>query len=118
VKVTACECERPGYCARHRCTKPEFLWELCQRRPDWFDRWEAGENPFAPVARSRSPCRHRSADPIDEMACESCSRHTVLVPVYACERFQRCAELSFGLTTAEKYQAMSCPRCQEYAACE
>jgi hypothetical protein len=45
MKVTACECVEPGWCQRHRCFKDELDFQLCRRRPDYFQAWEKGRGP-------------------------------------------------------------------------
>jgi hypothetical protein len=45
MKVTPCECVEPGWCQRHRCFKDELDFQLCRRRPDYFQTWEDGCGP-------------------------------------------------------------------------
>ena len=59
MKVTACECVEPGWCQRHRCFKNELDFQLCRRRPDYFQLWEQGRGPGQGESGSRG--RRRSA---------------------------------------------------------
>lgn len=43
--LTACECEQPGWCARHQCTKTAQWHLLCRRQEAYFQMWERGEGP-------------------------------------------------------------------------
>jgi hypothetical protein len=45
MKVTACSCQESGWCERHRCFKHELHFQLCRRRPDYFQAWEEGRGP-------------------------------------------------------------------------
>jgi hypothetical protein len=45
MKVTACECVEPGWCPRHWCWKSELDFQLCRRRPDYFQAWEEDRGP-------------------------------------------------------------------------
>jgi hypothetical protein len=71
MKVTACECVEPGWCPRHRCVKNELHFQLCRRRPDYFQAWEEGRGPGQDGPRSGfrpDPCetadRQYSANPL------------------------------------------------------
>jgi hypothetical protein len=120
MQLTACECDKPGFCSRHHFTKSAILWELCRRRQDYFELWESGRVPPSELrpASEWKACEHRSSEPIDEIGCESCGNRMVAIPVYGCDLFQRCAERNFGQTTAERYQATPCVRCESYRAIE
>ena len=34
-----CECNGPGWCARHKVDKGKKWHELCKTREDYFDLW-------------------------------------------------------------------------------
>ena len=116
MRVTACECDAAGWCPRHGCTKLPFHWQLCQRRPDFFALWEDGRGPSVEslLASDRTGCRHRSEQPITEVLCETCTEQVVSLPIFACQLYQRCAERDFGRTASEKYEAVSCVRCDAF----
>ena len=42
---TPCECPAAGWCARHRCWKPDAWHLLCQRNLAYFEAYERGEGP-------------------------------------------------------------------------
>lgn len=51
VGPSPCRCEFDKdkgsiYCDRHKCTKTNSLWKLCQTRQDYFDLWEEGKGPM------------------------------------------------------------------------
>jgi hypothetical protein len=43
--LTACECEGPGFCDRHKCHKTEHFYNLCKSRSDYYALWEEGRGP-------------------------------------------------------------------------
>tara|TARA_R110000824_G_scaffold297960_1_gene486187 strand:- start:2267 stop:2842 length:576 start_codon:yes stop_codon:yes gene_type:complete len=48
---TACACDFPEngegfYCDRHKCWKTEDLFQLCQKRQDYYNMWEEGKGPL------------------------------------------------------------------------
>ena len=90
MKITDCDCLTAGRCARHGTFKTDFQWEMCQRRTDWFARWEAGQ--MAPVPEPslpiRSACRHCGSE-VRRTTCTSCCGHVEL-KVFACELHQEC----------------------------
>jgi hypothetical protein len=48
---TACACNFPKngegfYCDRHKCWKTEDLFQLCQKREDYYNMWEEGRGPL------------------------------------------------------------------------
>jgi hypothetical protein len=45
MKKTNCECNGPGYCKRHNVPKSQALFNICQQREDYFQRWEEGLGP-------------------------------------------------------------------------
>ena len=92
-KVTGCTCLAPGWCERHRCFKPEHLFELCRRRRDFFQQWEQGQGIgqqalLAPPPKPRIDCVHLGVV-VDEIACPTC-QGSVRIKVLACEFHQRC----------------------------
>lgn len=46
---TGCECDGPGRCERHGCSKSPHLHRLCRTRPDYFTLWELKRGPGQPV---------------------------------------------------------------------
>lgn len=94
-KVTDCTCQEPGWCERHRCFKPDFLFELCRRRRDFFDRWEQGqgigqsESSVAPP-KPRTDCQHLG-EMIDEVPCQTC-QGSVRLKVFVCTLHFRCTQ--------------------------
>lgn len=96
MKVTPCECERAGWCARHRCEKPWALVELCRRRPAWFDLWERGEGPGQTSPRP-STFTHRPAcvqrrEVVRREACSTCAGRVELF-VWSCAVHGECTVL-------------------------
>ena len=45
MKWTPCECDGPGWCARHHCLKNSALYHRCRRSLDAYNAWEAGDGP-------------------------------------------------------------------------
>ena len=91
MKVTPCECSKPGWCERHQCEKPRHFYELCRRRQDYFDLFENGQTILQQVKRTLKPrtvCQHRG-EVVDEVECPSC-RGTVMLKVFDCVRHKRC----------------------------
>lgn len=43
--TVSCECPEAGYCPRHGCHKTEHWHQLCRKRSDYFQLWEAGRGP-------------------------------------------------------------------------
>jgi hypothetical protein len=52
--VTSCECTGPGFCARHKCDKPEHLYNLCRTHLGYFQQYENGTGPGQSAAERRS----------------------------------------------------------------
>lgn len=91
MKVTPCECLEPGWCERHQCEKSRHHYEMCRRRHDHFQMFEAGESPLQQVKRSFQPravCQFRG-ELVDEIECPSC-RGTVMLKVFDCAQHERC----------------------------
>lgn len=44
-RTTGCECDAPGFCQRHRCSKPPHLHMLCRSHMHYFMLWERGDGP-------------------------------------------------------------------------
>ena len=118
-QVTPCECDKAGWCERHRCEKPELLFQLCRRRADFFERWERGEGPlqgpYQAFAR-RERCRSRGTEPIAEVECTLCGAQTVMLPVFACTLHGRCTERRYAMGTGDRERVSSCLTCDDYAA--
>jgi len=55
MNKTQCECQGPGYCARHKVRKNELLFKLCQQRPDYFQAWEEGRGPRQLTSYNKIP---------------------------------------------------------------
>ena len=112
MRVTECNCVEPGWCERHQCVKGPRSFELCQRRQDYFDRWERG---LAPEQTSpnrtrlnRSDCRHRGTE-LRHEDCARCPGH-VRVKVFACAIRGECAP---GIAIGS---IVSCASCSQYEA--
>ncbi|MCA9046463.1 MAG: hypothetical protein KDA69_19205, partial [Planctomycetaceae bacterium] len=56
-----CQCEQPGWCERHGCSKPPHFHKLCRTRPDYFRLWEQGRGPgqSPEVVHQIAPIRDR-----------------------------------------------------------
>jgi hypothetical protein len=138
MKVTACECVEPGWCQRHRCWKSELDFQLCRRRPDYFQAWEEGRGPgqcetgvawasvgsawvsdSAETADHRSP-QGRPASP--SVARPPCRHRGPVVGTRECKACQGHVRLKlFGCglhgscTTTRSWEgAACCARCEEY----
>lgn len=48
LKVTECECTKPGYCPRHAMFKDERNFGLCCVNNDYFTLWEVCKGPGQP----------------------------------------------------------------------
>lgn len=91
MKITDCQCNGPGWCERHQCRKNLHWYRLCQRKPAFFNAWEAGCGPGqlagAPSAKRlerQAQCEFRG-EVIREEDCISCGGH-VRIKVFRCER--------------------------------
>ena len=90
---------------------------LCQRRPEFFDLWEANRGPFqdlGPPVPPLTPCRHRELEPFDSVACELCGQWQVQVPVFACNIFGECTLRRYGNSTKRARDMLSCLTCDHY----
>ena len=115
MKVTDCTCTHSGWCERHQCQKNQTLVIHCQRRPDFFAAWEAGElrelcRQQRDTERPSVPCRHLGTE-LRQEPCETC-RGSVRIKVFGCHLFQECVRGRSvgGLTT--------CTTCAEYSPVE
>jgi hypothetical protein len=93
MKVTACECVEPGWCARHRCHKSRFWFQVCRRQPEMFALWERGQGPGQQPVTLRNPveasrCRHLGLE-LREQACPDC-RGAVRLKVFRCPLHTEC----------------------------
>ncbi len=61
--ITPCVCEQPGWCARHRCLKPEPFHRLCRQNRAYFDAWEQGEGPCADQFFAEAPAATNKETP-------------------------------------------------------
>jgi hypothetical protein len=52
---TPCECPQPGWCTRHGCEKPPWLYQICRTHPAIFAAWEDGRFPCPPPTGDRPP---------------------------------------------------------------
>ena len=93
MKITGCDCQSPGWCPRHRCSKTEFQWEMCRRRADWFALGEEGRlrSALETQPRSREACRYRGTELRREI-CPTCQGHVEL-KVFGCEVHRECTPL-------------------------
>lgn len=111
MKVTPCECTKPGWCERHQCEKSRHFYELCRRRQDYFEQFENGQSILQQVKRRFQPrelCQHRG-EAVDEVECPSC-RGTVKLKVFDCARHERC-------TLAKPIDGIGCcSNCTEFIA--
>jgi hypothetical protein len=87
-----CHCDKPGWCERHRCLKPDILFRLCRTDERYFHLWEVGQGPgqqsrAVPVA-SR-PCAHRG-EVVREEDCDSCHGR-VRLKVFECSMHGACS---------------------------
>ena len=109
--LTNCECSAPGYCARHRCEKNRFRFEMCRRSIGWFDAWERGRGPgqqssIQPPPQNRANCRHLQQENRLEL-CPTC-RGTVHIKVFACAVHGECT------TIAILPAIIGCDKCNDY----
>lgn len=111
MKVTPCECTKPGWCERHQCEKSRHDYELCRRRQDHFELFESGQSILQQVKRGfqqRSVCQHQG-EAVDEVECPSC-RGTVMLKVFDCDQHERC-------TIAKPIdETACCVSCEDYVA--
>ena len=95
MHVTPCECEGPGWCARHRRAKSPLQFELCRRRSDYFRLWEEGTGPGQGhdhlASTGHIPCRHLGAA-IGIRECEGC-RGRVRLKLFGCRIHGSCTRL-------------------------
>lgn len=87
---TNCECAAAGWCERHKFTKTQREFELCQTDQRFFDLWETGDSPQHRRENSevQSRCIHRGPQ-VGEQTCESCGGH-VRIKVFSCPKHQEC----------------------------
>lgn len=121
MKLTDCQCTEEGWCQRHQCLKSRGMFLLCQRSVAAFEQWERGEgfeqndkNPKLEFLRT--PCVHRSAEPIDHIPCELCGARNKRVPVFACEEHGECTQFPTGGRDERAESMASCSRCDSYVA--
>ena len=111
MKVTSCECTKPGWCERHQCEKSRHFYELCRRRMDYFELFENGQSILQQVKRNLKPravCRYRG-EAVDEVECPSC-RGTVKFKVFDCAQHKRC-------TMAKSIDGYTCcSSCEDFLA--
>jgi len=93
MKVTECTCTGPGWCVRHQCQKSDLLYIHCQRRPDFFAAWEAGQlrelcGRHGESQRQASVCVHLGPERRRER-CPTCRGH-VEIKIFECALFQEC----------------------------
>lgn len=93
MRVTPCECDAAGWCARHGCQKTWGLVELCRRLPDWFEIWERGRGPGQSTAtetrrKDATDCTLRGAE-LRREQCPSCQGR-VEIRVFACALHDSC----------------------------
>ena len=91
MKVTPCECAKPGWCERHRCEKSRHNFELCRRRKDWFEAFESKQTVIQQISRTnirKADCIHRK-NVISERECQTCSGN-VRIKVFSCELHNSC----------------------------
>ena len=118
-KQTACECEQAGWCERHRTLKTRSWFVMCRISPRAFEEWEAGRGPrmdgseVTITVTRRTDCRFRGDAPLLEIACECCGGRIEQVPVFACEKFQRCVE---PVCRESSHDLKTCQTCSEYAS--
>ena len=110
--VTACECEQPGWCPRHKCTKTRHWHQLCRSMPDYFRVWEEGRGPGQTPGLSRplsrSDCVNRGEE-IELRRCTGC-RGEVLIRVFACTIHEACA------VSAKFEDVKTCGNCSDFAS--
>lgn len=119
--VTSCDCSQEGWCQRHGCFKDRRQFLLCQRSLDLFLQWEhkigPGQDSSARESRLRvlkTPCRHRSAEPVDEIPCALCGAENRMLPVYGCAEFGECTLIRTGNRTERALAMGSCIGCERY----
>ena len=52
IRYTPCECDGPGWCARHQCVKSHAFFHRCRRSLEAFNAWEARHGPCMPILTS------------------------------------------------------------------
>ena len=115
MKVTACECVRPGWCGRHGCHKSWFWFQVCRRQPAMFALWDRGQGPGQQAVTQRNPvetrpCRHLNAE-LREEACPSC-RGAVRLKVFVCPLHTEC-------TPVRAIESLACcATCTDYVPAE
>ena len=50
MRNTPCECPAAGWCERHHCMKPDYLFQRCRRDQTLFQAWEEGRGPCFPIS--------------------------------------------------------------------
>lgn len=110
MKMTDCECTEPGWCARHKCEKDQFLFEHCRRLENWFQFWEQGCGPGQKMGTEgqtlRTPCKLRGPETRREQ-CSTCTTRVEL-KIFACSLHSEC-------TLAKPLEAMACCQlCPDY----
>lgn len=93
MKTTPCECEREGWCERHKCWKAGEFQRICECNIDFFNLWEVGKGPgqmeglMMPHKRI-GPCTHRG-ELVDERQCNTCLGN-VRIKVFGCRKVSEC----------------------------
>lgn len=123
IRNTPCECDAPGWCARHRIEKTRLLWLACQRDPGLFDYWDGQANEegttSASLPNAALPrCKHRGEEAVDSVRCELCGAREIFVEVYTCTLHDRCTERRFGNSTDLSRTIAACTTCSDYAPSE
>mgnify|MGYP003632022074 CR=1 FL=1 len=120
MRFTPCECEKVGWCERHKCEKGQMQFYLCRTSERHFQLWEEGKGlgQGLPQPKFRrlplERCQHRSIEPIEKIECDLCGSRKRLIPVFSCEKFTECSEQRIG-TRAERLRNMPCClTCGEY----
>lgn len=109
---TGCECEGPGWCERHQCSKSRLRYDLCRTNIAFFQMWENGHGPGQLGHSQRNPaevklCIHLG-DLLGTETCQGC-RGQVEIKVFACGIHKRCA---IGVSLPD---LACCYWCEHYA---
>lgn len=91
---TECECQAPGWCERHECSKSRLRYDLCRTNVAFFRMWENGGGPGQLANSKRNPaevkpCVHLGAL-LGTETCHGCSGQ-VEIKVFECGVHGRCA---------------------------
>lgn len=126
---TPCDCKTAGYCARHKITKDQTLFEKCQTDMRYFNQWESGDSPQHQFERMQAagtlPVPEKPLDPTPEnfpciyrgeksgsVECKSCGGARTL-DVYPCSKYEKCTIESTGLPSADKDYHKCCLSCDD-----